>query len=65
LKLMLKASDGPTKCSTISAALNRKFSSVLKSGGLKLLEVDMKAIGPYARAFGGPPVRQPKTRKKR
>ena len=47
------------------SCVKSKFSSVLKSGGLKLLEVDMKAIGPYARAFGGPPVRQPKTRKKR
>ena len=47
------------------SCVKSKISSVLKSGGLKLLEVDMKAIGPYARAFGGPPVRQPKTRKKR
>ena len=46
------------------SSVKSKFFSVLKSGGLKLLEVNMKAIGPYPRAFGGPPVRQAKTRKK-
>ena len=36
--------------STITKAIN--------SGGANLIEVDMKAIGPYATAFGGPPVRK-------
>ena len=36
------------------------LSDVVNSKGTNLVEVDMRAIGPYAQAFGGPPVRKGK-----
>lgn len=33
------------------------LTEVINSKGINLVEVDMKAIGPFAHAFGGPPVR--------
>jgi len=43
-----------TDLSFAQATLTKAINSI----GADLIEVDMKAIGPYAKAFGGPPVRK-------
>ncbi len=37
--------------------LESAFDSALKSNRPSMIEIDMPSIGPFARAFGGPPVR--------
>jgi len=38
--------------------LENVFDAALKSNQPSMIEIDMPSIGPFARAFGGPPVRQ-------
>ena len=39
-------------------SLSNTFSSAMSANKPAMIEIDMPAIGPFARAFGGPPVKQ-------
>ena len=39
-------------------SIEKVFDEALKFDGPSMLEIDMPSIGPFARAFGGPPVKQ-------
>jgi acetolactate synthase-1/2/3 large subunit len=45
------------KLNTLTS-IERVFDEALKFDGPSMLEIDMPSIGPFARAFGGPPVKQ-------
>ena len=45
------------KLNTLTS-IEKVFDEALKFDGPSMLEIDMPSIGPFARAFGGPPVKQ-------
>ena len=40
------------------SVIEKVFNEAMKSNRPSLIEIDMPSIGPFARAFGGPPVKQ-------